>query len=358
MKSIAWPVKKSQPNRFEISVDRILTLLPPILMALCSLFVAPQAGGKAPNQVQIDGGLAKRILALDPDAVSAADVRETLARAPAPRIFLIHGGIPPSDAIMESFGEFLVEMGYPRREIENPRNRSLSYSPYASSAEMAGYMAWYYERAGMRPMIIGHSQGGMQTVRVLCELNGTFGRRLHVWNPATGKPEAREQIIDPLQHIPHSVVGLKVSYASALAAGGLARLNPSHWNMLGRLRTIPDTVDDFAGYHLVLDLLGGDLLGFGGMNDYKSGGSARVRNVRLPEEVGHFTAPVVRKLAENSESRDWINRYRPELSLDAQKPPPHDNGSIVYAAEVWYSVKRHWVLELQRLIKARNQLAN
>ena len=70
----------------------------------------------------------------------------------------------------------------------------------------------------------------------------------------------------------------------------------------------------------------------------------------------HFSAPVVRKLAEKPETRDWINRYRPGVSLDAQKPLPPDSRNIVYAADVWYSVKQHWVLELQRLIKARNKL--
>ena len=44
--------------------------------------------------------------------------------------------------------------------------------------------------------------------------------------------------------------GLQVAYASALAAGGMARLIPSHLRLLGKLRTIPDTVEDFVGYHI------------------------------------------------------------------------------------------------------------
>jgi hypothetical protein len=31
--------------------------------------------------------------------------------------------------------------------------------------------------------------------------------------------------------------------------------------------------------------------------------------------------------------------------------------NILWAADVWYSIKKHWVLELQRLIRARNALA-
>src|SRR6266700_7510527 len=129
----------------------------------------------------------------------------------------------------------------------------------------------------MRPMIICHRQGGMQTIQILHELNGEFDHHLTLWNPRTGKPEARDLIIDPLQGTSRRVAGLQVAYASALAAGGMARLVPSHWTLLGRLRTIPDTVEDFVGYHIAADLLGGDLLGFGSINNYKPSGSAKVR---------------------------------------------------------------------------------
>ncbi len=42
-----------------------------------------------------DRALGDRILALDPQHVSDADVRETLANGPTPRIMLLHGGIYP-----------------------------------------------------------------------------------------------------------------------------------------------------------------------------------------------------------------------------------------------------------------------
>jgi hypothetical protein len=295
-------------------------------------------------------GLEQEILGIDPDAVSDADVRQILAQAAAPKIFLIRGGIPPAASIMESLGEFLAEMGYPRNSLQDPLRQSLSYSPYLASVEMAGYVGWYYEQTGLRPMLIGHSQGGMQTVRILHELNGEFDHRLAVWDPRTGKSEGRDRIVDPLQGTSRRVEGLKVSYASALAAGGLARLNPSHLNLLGRLRTIPDTVEDFAGFHMRMDLLGGDLLGFGRMNNYRASGSATVRNIRLPWSSEHFTAPLVRRLAENLETREWINHYRPDASADVRKAAPDRSRNIIYAAELWHGVKRHWVLELQRLL--------
>src|SRR5216117_3624182 len=80
----------------------------------------------------------------------------------APRIILLHGGIYPVHLLMVSFGRFLTEMGYPQAQIRDPGNRDWSYSPYQESTEIAGLVAWSYERDGMRPMIIGHSQGGMQ----------------------------------------------------------------------------------------------------------------------------------------------------------------------------------------------------
>ncbi len=317
---------------------------------------APPRPGEVLRNLRLSGELKKRILALNPERVSEADVRETLAHSPAPKIFLIHGGVPASGATMESFGEFLVEMGYPREALQNPQHRSLSYSPYQSSSGMAGYVAWYYEQTGMRPMVIGHSMGAMQTNLILHVLNGEFNHHLTVWNPQTGEPETRDQITDPLLGTPRSVAGLKVAYASALAAGGMARLVPSHWILLGKLRTIPDTVEDFVGYYIGMDPIGGDLLGFGSINNYNPVGSAKVRTVSLPFGAEHFSAPVVRHLAENPETRAWINRYQPGVSLEAQKPPSADSGHIVYAADVWHSVKQHWVLELQRLIKARNKL--
>jgi hypothetical protein len=33
--------------------------------------------------------------------------------------------------------------------------------------------------------------------------------------------------------------------------------------------------------------------------------------------------------------------------------PAEASSNAVWAADVWYSVKRHWVLEAQRLIRAR-----
>jgi hypothetical protein len=53
---------------------------------------------------------------------------------------------------------------------------------------------------------------------------------------------------------------------------------------------------------------------------------------------------------------DWINNYQPsDKSID--KPLLNvrfdsDSRNILWAAEVWHSIKKHWVLELQRRIRA------
>ena len=88
---------------------------------------------------------------------------------------LLHGGIYPVHLVMESFGRFLVGMGYPEAKIRDPGDGRWSHSPVRGQRDrLAGLIAWYYERDGMRPMMIGHSQGGIQAVKVLYELAGEF----------------------------------------------------------------------------------------------------------------------------------------------------------------------------------------
>jgi len=298
----------------------------------------------------------ERILALDPERVTEQDIYGTLKRAPAPRIINIHGGIFPVYLVMKSFAEFLIHMGYPEEKIRDPEDGSYSLSCYESSARIAGMIAWYYEREGMRPMLIGHSQGGIQAVKVLHQLAGHIDEEIHVWNPLTEEYEDRTTIIDPLTGGERPVIGLQVSYATAVGSGGLTRLLPNQWVMLDKLRSIPDSVEEFAGFYMGLDLIGGDFLGFGPLNMYKANGKARVRNVRLPAGYNHVTVPVTEHLAESKEIRDWINRYTPseEPELDVEFKADSDN--ILWAADVWHSIKRHWVLELQKLIRTKRRL--
>ena len=319
-------------------------------------FGEPPTTGSVLDSLKLDRSLEERILALDPERITAGEVRDTLAKARAPRIILIHGGIYPVYLAMSSFAEFLTGMGYPEGAIRRPDgilDSLYSYSPYQDSRELAGLIAWYYERDGLRPMVIGHSQGGVQAVKVLDELAGIFGESVPVWNPVTDSAEPRTTIIDPLTGAHRPVVGLSVSYVSAVGAGGAALLLPNQWSMVHRLHSIPDSVDEFTGFSISGDLVALTFPGARGAAEYHPNGKAMVRNVFLPATYNHVVMPATRHLAQNAAMREWIEAYVPGRSGQAETMPDGDNAGALWAADVWYSIKKHWCLELQRLIRAQ-----
>jgi hypothetical protein len=297
----------------------------------------------------IDAVTEARVLALVPENISDRDVREVLSRAPAPHIINLQGSVPV--VTMAPFAEFLVAMGYPKEQLRNPYDGSLTYNSFVDARQLAGAMAWYYEREGMMPMLIGHSQGGMVAIRVLHVLAGDFGDSLPVWNPQRGAAENRTTILDPYSGAQRPVVGLQVPYAAALATGKLPRLLLGQWSMLARLRDIPDTAEEFTGFSLEWDPIAGN---FGSAEPYRATGSARVRNVKLPAQANHLTLPRTEELAFDPVTRDWINRYVP--GDDAPAPPTDtqlDVANLLHAADIWHSVKKHWCLEAQRLVRGR-----
>lgn len=323
------------------------------LLALAATALAAGANALSAQSrlggTSIDAATEARILALAADNISEREVREVLARAPAPRIINLQGSIPV--VTMAPFAEFLVAMGYPREQLTNPHDGSLTYSSFVDARRLAGTMAWYYEHEGMMPMLIGHSQGGMVAIRVLHELAGAFGESLPVWNPERDAPEHRTTLLDPLTGAQRPVIGLQVPYVAALATGKLPRLWLGQWSMLGRLREIPDTVAEFTGFSLDWDLIAGN---FGSAEPYRATGSARVRNLTLPAAASHLTLPVAKEFALDPVTREWINRYvpgtdPPALPNDTQL----DLANLLHAADIWYSVKKHWCLEAQRLIRSR-----
>ncbi len=301
----------------------------------------------------LDAATEDRILALVPESISERDVREVLSRAPAPRIISLQGSVPV--ITMAPFAEFLVAMGYPRDKLRNPADGSLTYSSYVDARQLAGTLAWYYEREGMMPMMIGHSQGGMIAIRVLHELAGDFGDAVPVWNPERGAAEDRTTIVDPLSGAQRPVVGLQLSYVAALATGTLPRLLLGQWSMLTRLREIPDTVVEFTGFSLEWDLIAGN---FGRADTYRATGSAKVRNVTLPAAASHITLPQAQELALDPVTREWINRYVPGTATPAFPTDTRlDLANLLHAADIWYSVKKHWCLEAQQLIRSRRRHA-
>jgi hypothetical protein len=350
----------------KISSPLLLLLIPALLMSGCA---AHKYAYRLPTyeihveqntvlrSVNIPAGIEESILVLNPESVSERDINEVLSRAPAPRIMNIHGGIYPVHLAMESFSKFLIIMGYPEEKIRNPSDGSYSYSCYESSEKLAGILAWFYEKEGMRPMIVGHSQGGIQTVKVLHQLAGLFKEDIPVWDPIGGKAENRSSIIDPLTGKEQPVVGMKISFATAVGAGGITRFLPNQWEMMSKLRTIPDAVEEFTGYYMGMDIFGGDLLGFGPANKYEANGNAVIRNVRLPSSYSHVIIPVTRHLAKNQDTRDWINNYVPSEEPQLTGEFSSSTVNILWAADVWHSIKKHWVIELQNLIRAKRKLS-
>lgn len=308
--------------------------------------------GKVLRSFNLEPALEDRILALDPDHISDYDVRSTLAAGPAPRIILLHGSVYPVYLIMSSFATFLEGMGYPGEKLRDPSDGAYSQSPYGSSERLAGEIAWYYEHDGVRPMIVGHSQGGMQAIKVLYTLAGAFEPKVAVWNAATDTAEDRFSIVDPLDGSKRPVVGLSVTYATAVGAGGAAFMLPNQWDMLLRLRTIPDTVDDFTGFAIQGDMIAWTFPATTGVSQYRRGGAAAVRNVVLPVTYNHITVPITHALAADPKTRAWINAYVP--GADEPKVPADVRGfNILWAADVWFSIKKHWCLEAQALVRAK-----
>ena len=295
-----------------------------------------------------------RVLAMNPERVSPEDVK-VLAAGPTPRIVLLHGGIYPVHMAMTSFGGFLTDMGYPEAKIRNPADGSWSHSPYENAVQQAGLLAWYYEHEGLRPMMIGHSQGGIQAVKILRELDGQYGDKVVVWGPYDNADNNRTSYVDPLTGAERPVIGgMVVPYVSVVAAGGAALILPNQWSMVGNLRAVPNTVEDFTGYSLGLDIWAWSVAD---STQYHHNGTAKVRNVQLPAWYNHVLLPITKDLATEPKARAWIDAYTPSTNPDSA-PEETTGQSALWAADVWYSVKKHWVQEAQRTIRARRALVS
>jgi len=300
-----------------------------------------------------------KILALNPERVTGPDVRNILGGTPAPHIFLIHGGQAVVIPEMIDFAKFLKGLGYPGVALKNPADGTYTFSCYESSEIIAGLTSWYYEHDGLRPMMVGHSQGGMQAVKVLHRLYN--GSPLRVWNPLTWKAERRTEITDPLTGRQRPAKAQKIPFTSAVGSGGLTRLLPNQWDMTLRLRTIPGSAIEFVGFCKENDTLGGDFYGYGPANEYRSGGSAIVHNVWLPRAYNHSAIPYSSHLLADPAIVNWLNAYQPSRQrVSSPQVDPQLKGNtvnILWAAENWYYIKKHWVLELQNLIRARRAQA-
>lgn len=316
----------------------------------------PVKAGEILNSLNLGRELEDRILSLDPENITEKDVKEVLSHAPAPRVISIHGGTSTVYIVMASLSKFLKSMGYPESQLRNPADGTYSYSCLKNVKELTGILGWYYEREGMMPIIIGHSQGGMMVVKILHYLAGSDNKSLMVWNPITEKTEDRYMIMDPLANKERPVAGLRLGYASSIAAGGTTRILLNQWDVVFRLRKIPDTVEEFSGFYLKWDSAGADYLGLiDAPNQYRPVGSAGVRTIKLSGGP-HFSLPDIQHLALQPESREWVDKYRPDNEQLLSSEIINREFNIPLAGELWYHIKKYWTIELQRLILAKRKM--
>ena len=299
--------------------------------ALFALFVLLNA--ITANAIVRTPEMTTRLLALDCETLAGAQ-QDWMQAMPAPQIFNFHGSVPI--VTMEPFARFLIAMGYPEASLRNP-DGSLTRSSFASSAELAGTLAWQYERDGLRPILIGHSQGGMLVIRALYELSGEFHDQIAVFDPVAGVAQPRTAIEDPVTRRPLPVVAMQVPFAAAIATGQLARVLLGQWDMIPRLRRIPDSAIDFTGYAIAWDPLAGN---GATAEPYVATGTARVRNVLLPATYSHIGVPITEHLAAQHATREWIEAYAPGYEPPSLADPALDTRNLLLAADLWFSIRR------------------
>ncbi len=267
------------------------------------------------------------------------------SRFPAPRIININGTL--GGYRMDSFSRFLIKMGYPYESLLNPLNGHLSYSGFIDSRTLAGLFAWFYEKDGMRPVLIGHSRGGMKVVEVLREFEVPSCTGLRPWNPVTGGFEDRKTITDPFTKKPRSLCNLGAGFASAVSTGSLMRILLFEWGSLNWMRDVPAGVERFLGIFIKGDLIGADPLGLG---PYRTGGKGIVRNIHLKGDYHHIDLFETEYIPDDPNAKSWVDGYMPEgEKLNEPRPTLPDQSNIVIAAELWYEIKLNWVRELKRL---------
>jgi hypothetical protein len=153
---------------------------------------------------------------------------------------------------------------------------------------------------------------------------------------------------DPITGATRRFSDLRVPYAAVLATGTLMRKFPGFPGCVEdvkRLLKIPDSAEDFTGFQIEDDVF---TIGTG---PYQAVATAAVRNVVLSIATSHISAFRMNGLAQDADTRAWISAYRPGPAPDPKSVPNAPN--ITQAADIWYSIKKHWCTEAQRLIQAQ-----
>jgi hypothetical protein len=275
------------------------------------------AAGENPRASNHSSAQIRALEALNPDSVSDAQVRDVLAHFPAPRVLLFNGVVAP--VRMDRMAKFFIAKAYPRASFVQPSTGRMSHPSRSHAQRWAGSLPWYYEKEGLRPVLIGHSQGGMIVSKILHESAGSFGSGLQVYNPEKRRFEDRNTFRNPRSGTTEPIIHYRTPYASAIATGKMMRVVLGQWNMIEHLHTVPNSVERFTGFSLQGDLIGG------GTHHYQSEGRAQIRNITLQHSANHLTLPA--------------------LSDD-----PRDPRSLL-AGVLWEELKRAWCKELQSQLR-------
>jgi len=257
------------------------------------------------ESLRSDPALVRRLMALNPERITSRDVAEVLSKCPAPRILNFNGS---AFRTMDEFSRFLMDMGYPEASVRDPASGALSRSSFQSTRKIAREILAVCRDDGLRPMLIGHSQGGAFVIQVLHELEGQ-----------------------------------PVCYAAAIATGQWMRIALGQWNRIPILRKVPDSVEEFSGYWLSGDFLGSDVPGLAKSAGYEAEGCAKVHNLRL-RGAGHIGIVGIRPLAREPAARRWLDSYSPGTTVPK-------NAKMLFAADLWHYITKHWCLELQRAFR-------
>ena len=195
-------------------------------------------------------------------------------------------------------------------------------------------------------MLIGHSRGGMLVVRTLHELDGAFAETIEVHDPQSDKPLARTDIRDPYTGALQPVRGFRIAFGAAIATGALPRVLSGQWDMLTRLRKIPDTVERV---HRIHHRLGSHRRQFWrSRHSTRRPAAQKCAVCSLPATTSHIGAPLMEHLAADPVTRRAINAWRRQDGPPMVVDPLPDARNIRLAADLWFSIRRHWCLEGQR----------
>ena len=214
-----------------------------------------------------------------------------------------------------------------------------SLSSFVDARRFAGEIAWHYERDGVMPILVGHSQGGMVVIKTL-HLLAERERPSPSGIPVTARREARTWIDRPAHRPARTPVGeLRIAFAAVLATGSLPRLLLAQWDVLPILRDVPDSVVDFSGFSIPWDPIAGTgptpppFRATGGGPRAQRRAARELRPHR-PAERRAPCAPTPRRGRGSMPGGPRPRRHR--------RPRGRTRPTCSYAADLWYSIKRHW----------------